>query len=152
MNFTNDVSADMGPSGSANSQELGRASGQDAVLDSSLTNGHLPSEGNQGVSDGRPPSFLAPLQCSQAGYGTRERGDGARGPERQASYNRWALRQQTATTDNNNSFTFTCCMVLWDVKDVCLITDSNNSFTFTCCMVLWDIKDVCLITVIITFL
>ena len=87
MSFMNGGSADTGPLGSADSQDLGsafgRASGQDVVPDSS-TNGHTPSEGSQGAS-----SFQAPLHGSQAGYGTRERGDGARGPERQGSYNRW---------------------------------------------------------------
>ena len=93
----NGGSTDTGRSGSGNSQELGSAFGrpsvQDEVPHSSYTNGHLPSEGSQGVSDGRPPPFQAPLQGSQAGYGTRERGDGARGPERQGSYNRWVLHQ-----------------------------------------------------------
>ena len=92
----NGGSADTGPSGGANSQQLGSAFGrpsvQDEVPDSSYSNGHLPSQGSQGVPDGGPPSFQAPLQGSQAGYGTRERGDGARGPERQASYNRWVPR------------------------------------------------------------
>ena len=89
----NGGSIDTGPSGIANSQELGsafgRASVQGEVPDSSYTNGHLPSEGSQGMSDGRPTPFEAPLQGSQASFGTRERGDGARGPERQGSYHRW---------------------------------------------------------------
>lgn len=91
MSFMNGGSADTGPLGSADSQDLGSAFGRasDVVPDSS-TNGHTPSEGSQD-----PSSFQASLQGSQAGYGTRERGD-ARGPERQGSYNRWLLwRQQT---------------------------------------------------------
>ena len=98
MNFMNGSSGDTGPSGRANSQELlgsafGRPSVQDEVPDSSHTNGHLPSQGSQGMPNGSqgPPSFQAPMQGSQAGYGTRERGDGAGGAERQGSYNRWVL-------------------------------------------------------------
>ena len=40
-----------------------------------------------------------------------------------------ALRQQTATIDRNNSFTFACCMVLWGVKDVWFITLRHASLT-----------------------
>lgn len=99
LNFMNggSIPAGLTGTGSAHSQELGsafgRASVQEEVPDSTYTNGHrqLSSQGSQGLPEGRPISFQAPLQGSQAPFGTRERGDRARGPERQGSYNRLVL-------------------------------------------------------------
>ncbi|KAL3131125.1 hypothetical protein ABBQ38_000430 [Trebouxia sp. C0009 RCD-2024] len=94
LNFMNGSSLNNGQPGSAHSQDLGsafsRASVQDEVPDSTYTNGHLhlPSVGSQGLPEDRPTPFQAPLQGSQAPFGTRERGDGGRGPERQGSYSR----------------------------------------------------------------
>lgn len=102
LNFMNGSRLNTAPTGSAHSQDLGsafsRASVQDEAHDSTDTNGHAhrPSEGSQLLPEGRPTPFQAPLQGSQAPFGTRERGDSGRGPERQGSDSRWVLHQRVS--------------------------------------------------------
>ena len=81
--------ADTGALDSAPSQETaGQHPSQGDQPNSAYTNGHTASDSSQGQSEGRTVPLHAPLQDPQASYGTRQRGDGSRGPDRQGSFNR----------------------------------------------------------------
>lgn len=80
---------DTGAIPSANSQETGgQHPSQGDLPDSAYTNGHTASDSSQGQPEGRSVPLQASLQGQQDSYGTRQRGDGNRGPDRQGSFNR----------------------------------------------------------------
>ena len=100
LNFMSNSSIEAGGSDSANLPDVGSALGrapdqQGDLPDTACTNGHLPSGNSEGQPEGTAVPLHAPLQGSQASYGTRQRGDGGRDPERQGSYNRSAYAPLT---------------------------------------------------------
>lgn len=73
---------------------------QTDMPDSAYTARNLPSEATNGTShdsEGRAVPPEAPLQGRQGSYGTRQRGEGSRGSDRQGSYNRCVMRRPVAT-------------------------------------------------------